>query len=369
MNPIDILKLLDLAKVARSQKRTFNPLFAGDAGIGKSEICQAWVKKQQETDPDFGFIDLRLAYMEGPDFVGLPDKVTVNGVPTTVYFLPEFLPAEGTRGLFLLEEPNRGNTSVTNCLMQLLTDRRIGKKKIPDGWIIAGAINPDNSNYDVNTMDTALRDRFVPYNVEYDFKTFVSFMKERNWHPSIISFVESGAFTYKRPDEIGENGKYVSPRTFSALNSAELAGLETSQDLHFETSKAILGNAVGREYYKYRFEQTPVLVNDLLENEKAALKKLKGYCGSDYKGDMVLATRNSVVEHYPEKVDDKLLIKVAKIIPKDQAVGMLRECIAKTSKDGKNYKTLGDFLDKDPELKEAIKNGLREKKAVDTNDI
>lgn len=365
MKPTDITKVLDLALLAREQKRTFNPLFAGDAGIGKSEICQAWVKKQQEKDPSFGFLDLRLAYLEGPDFIGLPEKVVeADGKRRTTTILPDFWPREGTRGLMLIEEPNRANSSVMNCLMQVLTDRKVHNYKVPDGWVIAGAINPDNANYDVNSMDIALRNRFVIYNVEYDQKTFLGFMKSNNWHPSLVSFVESGIFQYKRPDEISENGMYISPRTFSQLNTAEQSGLAEDSDLHYQTSMAILGNAVGREYYKFRFENTPVLAQDLIKNKKAALKKLKGYSGDNYNGDLIAATINSLVEAYPEKIDDAILIEVAKIIPKDQSVALLKTCVTKTGNlygDGK-FKKLSDFIAVDPELKEALTGTLRKGK-------
>jgi hypothetical protein len=368
MRPIDILKVLDLSAMARKQNRTFNPLFAGDAGLGKSEICQAWVETQQKTDPSFGFIDLRLAYREGPDFIGLPEKVTENGMRLTINYLPNFWPKAGTKGLLLLEEPNRANSSVMNCLMQLLTDRKVDDYELPDGWIIAAAINEDKAGFDVNSMDSALSNRFVQYKVEYDGKSFIKFMKDNEWHPSIISYVESGLWQYKSIEEVSETGKYVSPRSFSQLNAAEQTGmLELDTDLHFTTSSAILGTAVGREYYKFRFEQTPVLAQDLIKNKKAALKKLKGYCDdkeATYKGDMVAATIASVLDQYPAKIDDKIMVEVAKIIPKDQAAGLLRDCVKKSAeKDPNDHITLKKFIEMSPDLAEALKQGLRKDKA------
>jgi hypothetical protein len=69
MKPTRIFEVLDLALEARKKGQIFNPLFAGAAGVGKSQICQQWVNQQRKNNPNFGFIDLRIAYMEQPDFL------------------------------------------------------------------------------------------------------------------------------------------------------------------------------------------------------------------------------------------------------------------------------------------------------------
>ena len=149
MKPTRIMDVLDLAYEARKQGRTFIPIFTGAAGIGKSQICQLWVEKHKKTNKNFGFIDLRSALLEGPDVIGRPKESTDHtGRIRTTYALPDFWPTEG-EGLILLEEINRAPTMVTNCFMQLLTDRMVKDYKLPDGWIIAAAINPDSAEFDV----------------------------------------------------------------------------------------------------------------------------------------------------------------------------------------------------------------------------
>src|ERR1700676_3647503 len=114
MRPDRIFDILDLAKEARKQNLVFNPMFVGEAGLGKSQIIQSWVKKQQKADPNFGFIDCRIAYYEGPDFVGYPTSVEQDGILRMIHALPQMWPTSGS-GLLLFEEPNRGNTMVMNC--------------------------------------------------------------------------------------------------------------------------------------------------------------------------------------------------------------------------------------------------------------
>jgi hypothetical protein len=120
MKPTSIFQILDLAQEARKKGEVFNPIFTGEAGLGKSQICQQWVKQQRKTDPNFGFIDLRIAYMEAPDLIGLPEnELAEDGIKVTSHYLPDFWPRNpNSRGLLLLEEPNRGTTGVMNCLIQ-----------------------------------------------------------------------------------------------------------------------------------------------------------------------------------------------------------------------------------------------------------
>jgi hypothetical protein len=109
--------VLKLATAARRNGDVFNPLFTGDAGLGKSQICQKFVETmkttgfpeaQIEADANYGFIDLRIAYFEAPDLIGFPESVVdSSGQRRTVHSLPDFWPTQG-QGLILLEEPNRG---------------------------------------------------------------------------------------------------------------------------------------------------------------------------------------------------------------------------------------------------------------------
>src|ERR1051325_4787660 len=96
MKPSNISVIMDLALSARQQGEVFNPLFTGEAGLGKSQIVQQWVKKQRERNPKFGFVDLRIAYMEAPDLIGFPEtEKDKNGTVRTCHRLPEFWPTEG----------------------------------------------------------------------------------------------------------------------------------------------------------------------------------------------------------------------------------------------------------------------------------
>jgi len=382
MKPIRILEVLKLAMAARKNDDVFNPLFTGDAGLGKSQICQKFVDLMRTTgfpeagidaDPDFGFLDLRIAYYEAPDLIGFPETVSDDrGVKRTTHCLPDFWPTKG-QGIILLEEPNRGTTGVMNCLMQLLTDRKINKYELPQGWIVASCINPDTAEYDVNAMDAALRNRFEEYEVEYDAISFIDYIESAGWHDTVQMFIKSGVWVYKDTKSIGDNGKYISPRTWSKVNAAEKAGVGADRRLHRETMTSILGRDIGNEYHKFCYDEAPVTAKDLIADKKKALKRLEKQSDpNSYKGDMIAVTVESIAQYYSCTIDDdkdkglvgeNTMAEVAKIIPSDQAINLIKQCGFKQSK-GSITTFFRDFVARHPDLTKVLKGNIRLDRSV-----
>ena len=368
MKPSLIPNVLDLAAAARKNGHIFNPLFVSHAGLGKSQIIQSWVAEQQKKDPEFGFIDLRIAYLEAPDVVGLLDvTVDSNGTKRSEHMLPGFWPTSGS-GLLLLEEPNRASSSVMNTLMQLLTDRKVHKYQLPPGWMIAGAINPETSEYDVNSMDAALKDRFEIFQVEFDHLAFSEYIEKSNWHEPLVRFVNSGMWVYKTPDTVSAESQYVSPRTWSKVNTAEKAGVGQDRLLHRLMSTAVLGKDIGNAYHTFCFDQAPVTADDLLRNRKEAIARLKEQSAKDkYQGDMIAATVESITKHYggtadkcpADKVNEDLMAEVAQIIPSDQAVTLIKGCSYAVAKQYGSLKDLlKEFIKRHPALLATIKDNI-----------
>lgn len=377
MKPSHITTIMDTALAARNAGEVFNPMFTGEAGLGKSQIVQQWVKEQQKRNPKFGFLDLRIAYMEAPDLIGLPEnEVLKDGSKVTTHYQPSFWPRDmESEGLILLEEPNRGTTGIMNCLMQLLTDRQVHNYELPKGWLIAACINPEGNEYDVNTMDVALKDRFEEFEVEYDGLNFLSFMESQNWNESIQRHVGDGLWIYKTSKEIGQSGKYISPRTWSKVNAAEKAGIRKNRNLHRIVVQSILGKDIGNEYHKNCYDQAPVTAKELIDNKTAALAKLKEHSSPDtYKGDMLAATVESITKNYggakkdckADQVDEDTMAEVAKIIPADYAVNLIKGCGFKQTK-GRMSDFFNDFCKRHPELIDVLKANLKLSRATGTD--
>lgn len=348
---------MDLARRARKNGFKWNPMFVGAPGVGKSEIVQQWCKQNS-----LPFIDLRLAYMEACDLIGFPSVEKVNGRQVTAHNIPEFWPTEG-EGVLLLEEPNRGNQSVLNACMQLLTDRKVHKYTLPEGWIIVSCINPeDDPTNDVNTMDTPLKDRFEFFYVNYDKQAFLEYMRENNYDDHIIMFVDSGAWQYSLPGNIKVPGaKYISPRTISKLNAAMKSDIPRDEELMVYQS--VLGDITGKSFYTFKYEQNPVTYHDLVNRKKASLTKLKKFADpNNYLSGYIGITIRSIVEDggaVDGGITDELLKEVLLTLPADQGPALLRELEFKRKDNG----IFERMLQKYPELKEYFQAVLSYKKA------
>jgi MoxR-like ATPase len=353
VTPAKIHSVLDLALRARKKGKVLNPLFVGDAGLGKSSIIQQWCRNNE-----LPFIDLRGAYLEAPDMIGFPSVSEHAGRQITKHNLPEFWPHEGA-GVILLEEPNRATTAVMNTFMQLLTDRKIHNYEVPSGWIIVGAINPENENYDVNTMDTALKNRFMTLEVEYDRKSFVEYMKKNKWDLSVIQFVESGTWTYTKPEALANGAKLISPRTMEQLNTVVIAGVEPEDE--FMVYESILGKAVGKAFYAFRNNERPVLYKDLKANLKDSIKRLEVFANpKNYKNSQISITISDLIENREDLRNDKddlIVSQVALVLPVDQGLSLIKELEFQN----KDFELLKRLCTKNKDLKKMFKDVITTK--------
>lgn len=328
MKPSQIYNVLDLALEVRKQDRTFNPMFVGPAGVGKSEIVQDWCNKHK-----MPFVDLRAAYLESPDIIGFPQvTVTEDGRQVTKHITPDFWPTSG-KGVIFLDEPNRGQTAVLNTFMQLLTDRKIHNYELPKGWMIVAAINPETGSYDVNTMDSALKNRFSIFEIQYDKASFVQFAKENDWDETLVNFIDSGTWVYVQPEDIQDKAgvKYISPRTLSHLNNVLKAGL--SDELEMNVLESILGYNYAKAYIQFKRNDSPVMFEDLVKSKKSrkeSMERLKEQSdANNYKGGHISVTVADLVKNH-DKVKEELLAEVALILPADQTIGLIKGLEAAT---------------------------------------
>jgi hypothetical protein len=328
------------------------PLFTSAPGIGKSSIVQAWCKEN-----NIPFLDLRLAYLDAPDLIGYPTIIDRDGKRRMTYATPDMFPSEGPFVVFL-DEPNRGATSIMNATMQMLTDGKIHQYTFPENTIFVGAINPENEHHDVNHMDAALRNRFTIFEIDYDKKDFLAYMKENNWDTSIIQFIESGGWTYCKPENLGQAPGviYISPRTWEKVNSALKAQPNMENKLQREIFNAALGTGVGGQFFEFRNNEAPVTYLDLVNNKKLALQKLVKYSDpANTKNGHLSITCTDLVDN-AATLDFDLLKEVCTVLPADLTPSLISRLERET-----NDSNLLDRLLEDAKLKKLLKDSLGKK--------
>jgi hypothetical protein len=156
-------------------------LLEGPTGVGKSAIV---AQAAQQLGIELVVIDLSL--LEPPDLAGMP--YVEDGV--THYAPPAQLPMGG-RGILFLEELNRAERYVQQVALQLLTARRLHEYELPEGWSVLAAVNPETGEYQVNSMDPALRKRFLQLSVRADAESWRLWAQGAGIHASILALVET----------------------------------------------------------------------------------------------------------------------------------------------------------------------------------
>lgn len=140
----------------------FNVLIEGHAGVGKSAMVIQALKRNK----------LRWKYFSAAtmdpwvDFIGVPkerlDEETGNSYLDLVR--PKDFAQDDVEAIFL-DELNRAPKKVRNAVMELIQFKSINGKKYKNLKVIIAAINPDEeegdkSDYDVEPLDPAQKDRF-----------------------------------------------------------------------------------------------------------------------------------------------------------------------------------------------------------------
>lgn len=165
-------------------------LFKGIHGIGKSQVI-----KDVFTKDGYRVVVLFLGQMaDAGDLTGLPDKEKNDdtGYIHTVFRPPFWWPKEeGEKFILILDELNRGKPEVMQCIMDMVLNRRLMGKKLPDGCILIGAMNPisDDGYYQVDELDPALLDRFNIYDFNPTHDEWLDWAMRNKLHKHVIGFI------------------------------------------------------------------------------------------------------------------------------------------------------------------------------------
>jgi hypothetical protein len=177
-------------------------LLCGNHGIGKSQIV-----KQAAAKLGIPCIDFRLSQNDVGDLKGMPFHV--NG--RTVFAPPEFFPLKeadaielkeflgltndiskgrfGDKGILFLDEINRANREVQQAAFELVLDRRLNLRALPDGWRVVSAINSEDDIYSVNSLDPAFLSRFFKIDLEPTVEEWLTWAESSGVHPVIVEFI------------------------------------------------------------------------------------------------------------------------------------------------------------------------------------
>lgn len=226
-----------------------------ERGIGKTSAY-----KQCTDELGIGYINLYAAALEGPDFMGLPDKDREHMV--TVYLAPQFLPTKQAikmgmypeKGILVLEEINRVPSDTVSVLYPLLLEKKINGHDIAEGWTIGVTMNPDTMNYLVNSLDDAMIDRFISIEVTAEIDDYIEYSLHNNPNDEVLAYLQACPdmlLVVKKAADSTALSKYPTPRGWTKVQ--ELLNRCTLEDkLMRELVAGIVGIQAAAAFYGFR---------------------------------------------------------------------------------------------------------------------
>lgn len=242
-------------------------LLVGTMGVGKSQIMQ-----QVAQENNLQLVDLRLAQMESGDIIGMPYK---NGDGRTHWAAPEWWPKENTRGIIFLDELNRAPTDIRQAVFQLVLDRKLHTHKLPDGWFVHAAVNPDNGNYQVESLDPAMLRRFCAIEVTPDVDVWLAWAKGK-LENKVTEFISAQRSLLYQAEAIKLDVK-PTPDSYRMLNELLVSGV-VGRESQMEIFRGLIGKEAAVAFIKYldTSYEKPVTGTQVLTQfaqVKTALKK------------------------------------------------------------------------------------------------
>lgn len=208
-----IYKLLDyvISNNRELQSRGRPPValeLIGEAGIGKTTLLMDFCK-----DHNMHVAKINLAQLdELADLIGYqirefktvegkwvnekqvasnPELYHLTDETRTSWCPPKWVPEnDSDPGILILDDWTRADPRFIQACMELIDRAEYYSWKLPKNWSIILTSNPsDNSEYAVNTIDTAQRTRYLSIKMDFDVKDWAVWAESNNIDERCINFV------------------------------------------------------------------------------------------------------------------------------------------------------------------------------------
>ncbi|MCF0220255.1 MAG: AAA family ATPase [Muribaculaceae bacterium] len=176
----------ELTKVLDTTPARHNIMLVGRHGIGKSQILTSYYAAK-----GMKVIALFLGQMSDPgDLIGLPHKDEQTG--KTEFLPPYWFPVDGKPIVLFLDELNRARPEVLQTVMDLVLNRKLAGRPLPEGSRIISAVN-DGEEYQLTDLDPALVSRFNIYTFRPTPEEWLLWAEKNGIDPRIINFLSDHA--------------------------------------------------------------------------------------------------------------------------------------------------------------------------------
>ena len=202
-------------------------MLRGRAGVAKSATCKFIADNVMYNGKPLKFIDLRLSQMDETDF-GFPYRKPSDKYDFEVmnFALPSWF-NEAIREPVLInfEELNRCSQDVQNAALEILNERTLHGKKLPDHvFMIATGNMGDEDGCAVQEFDNALINRLIMVDFELSYEEWCKYYANENVLSHIVDFLgdnkEKHFYSLKEYLDNNEGKPFATPRSWTNLSSS-----------------------------------------------------------------------------------------------------------------------------------------------------
>lgn len=265
INETELMTLLEVTPTWQ------NIMLAGRHGIGKSQILTRYFKSK-----GIPVKTLFLGQMSDPgDLLGLPNKDEKTG--KTVFMPPYWFPVDGQPIVLFLDEINRARPEILQTVMDLVLNRKLAGRELPEGSRIIAAGN-DGEEYQLTDLDPALVSRFNIYTFRPTVEDWLLWATRTGLDERILNFIGANPELLDRSTDTKEDqGLDKDPDRRAWEKVARLMeNIPNPLPVHQKVVAGIIGvQAAAQLFLSFRKDDLSPI--DLLSDFKKAKKSLDKY--------------------------------------------------------------------------------------------
>ena len=265
INETELMTLLEVTPTWQ------NIMLTGRHGIGKSQILTRYFKSK-----GMPVKTLFLGQMSDPgDLLGLPNKDEETG--KTVFMPPYWFPVDGQPIVLFLDEINRARPEILQTVMDLVLNRKLAGRDLPEGSRIIAAGN-DGEEYQLTDLDPALVSRFNIYTFRPTVEDWLLWATRTGLDERILNFISANPELLDRSADTKEDqGLDKDPDRRAWEKVARLMeNIPNPMPVHQKVVAGIIGvQAAAQLFLSFRKDDLSPI--DLLTDFKKAKKSLDKY--------------------------------------------------------------------------------------------